>query len=360
MDIALKNAEKGLGRVSPNPLVGAVIVKHKKIIGVGFHEYFGGNHAEINAFNNALENVEGATMYVTLEPCSHYGKTPPCADKIIEKKIKRVVIGTLDPNPLVSGNGVKKLVDAGIEVKVGVLEDRCKKINKIFMKYIKYKEPFVVMKAAMSLDGKICTVNGESKWITGEKSREHVHKTRALLSAIMVGVDTVIKDNPKLTVRTEKEKNPIRIIVDSTLRIPLDANVLTDEFKDKTVIATTFYANKEKLVAIKNLEVKVLIIEDNEKRVNLKSLMKVLGEMNIDSVLLEGGGTLNFSALKEGIVDKVQIYIAPKIIGGSLAKTPVEGSGIDKLKEAFKLKNLRFGSLGEDIFIEGDLSKGGF
>ncbi len=355
MEIALESAKKGLGKVSPNPMVGAIIVKNEKIIGSGFHEYFGGNHAEVNAFNNAQENVEGATMYVTLEPCSHYGKTPPCADKIIEKKIKRVVIGTLDPNPLVSGKGVKKLIDAGIDVTVGVLEDECKKINEVFMKYIKYKNPFVVMKCAMSLDGKICTEKGESRWITGKKSREAVHKTRSLLSAIMVGVDTVIKDNPKLTCRIDGGKNPIRIVLDSTLRIPLSSNVLVDEFKDKTIIVTTCCANKKRLDYIKSLGIKVLIVDKKEKRVNLNSLMKVLGEMNIDSILLEGGGTLNFSALKENIVDKVQIYIAPKIIGGSLAKTPVEGLGIDKLDEVFKLKNLKVNTLGEDIFVEGYL-----
>lgn len=356
MKLALENAEKGAGKVNPNPMVGAVIVKNEKIIGSGFHEYFGGAHAEVNAFKNTTESVEGATMYVTLEPCSHYGKTPPCADKIIEEKIKRVVIGTLDPNPLVSGKGVKKLIDAGIEVSVGVLEEECKKINEVFMKYIKYKKPFVVMKCAMSLDGKICTKNGESKWITGEEARKHVHKTRNMLSAIMVGVDTVIKDNPRLTSRIDKGKNPTRIIVDSTLRIPLDSNVLVDEYKDKTIIATTISADKEKIAYIENLGAKVLIVNEKEKRVDLNDLMNKLGEMNIDSILLEGGGTLNFSALKEKIVDKVQVYIAPKIIGGSLAKTPVEGVGIDKLKEAFSLRELKIQTLDKDIFIEGYLN----
>ena len=355
MKLALENAQKGRGKVNPNPMVGAVIVKEEKIIGIGYHEFFGGSHAEVNAFKNATENVEGATMYVTLEPCSHYGKTPPCADKIIEKKIRRVVIGSLDPNPLVAGNGVKKLIDAGIEIKVGILEKECIKLNEVFMKYIKSKRPFVVLKCAMSLDGKICTRDGESKWITGEKSRSHVHETRNFLSGIMVGVDTVIKDNPRLTSRIVGGKNPARIIVDSTLRIPLGSNVLTDEFKDKTIIATTKYADKEKIKDIENLGVKVLIINSKEKRVNLNNLMDRLGEMNIDSILLEGGGTLNFSALKEGIIDKVQIYIAPKIIGGTLAKTPVEGEGIDKLKNAFNIKDLKVSLLGNDIFVEGYL-----
>lgn len=356
MRLALEEAKKGIGKVSPNPMVGAIIVKDEKIIGSGFHEYFGGAHAEVNAFKNVTEDVEGATMYVTLEPCSHYGKTPPCAGKIIQKKIKRVVIGTLDPNPLVSGNGVKKLTDAGIKISVGVLEKECRKINEVFMKYIEYKKPFVVMKCAMSLDGKICTRNGESKWITGEEARKHVHKTRNILSAIMVGVDTIIKDNPQLTSRIDSRRNPIRIIVDSTLRIPLDSKVLVDEYKNKTIIATTSSANKENIAYIRNLGVKVLVIKEKEKRVDLDDLMKKLGEMNIDSILLEGGGTLNFSALKEKIVDKVQVYIAPKIIGGSLAKTPVEGVGIDKLNEAFSIKELTFQTLDKDIFIEGYLN----
>ena len=356
MRLALEEAKKGIGKVSPNPMVGAIIVKDEKIIGSGFHEYFGGAHAEINAFKDAKESVEGGTMYVTLEPCSHYGKTPPCADKIIEKKIRRVVIGTLDPNPLVSGKGVNKLTDAGIEVSVGVLEKECKKANEIFMKYIKYKKPFVVMKCAMSIDGKICTKYGESKWITGEKAREYVHETRSKLSAIMVGVDTVIKDNPQLTSRIDNGRNPIRIIVDSTLRIPLKSNVLVDKYKDKTIIATTSSADKEKIDYIENLGIKVLIISEKEKRVDINELMNRLGEMNIDSVLLEGGGTLNFTAFKEKIVDKVQVYIAPKIIGGSLAQTPVEGVGIDKLNEAFSLRELKIEMLDKDIFIEGYLN----
>ncbi|MDO4534580.1 MAG: bifunctional diaminohydroxyphosphoribosylaminopyrimidine deaminase/5-amino-6-(5-phosphoribosylamino)uracil reductase RibD [Clostridium perfringens] len=356
MNLALENAKKGRGKVNPNPMVGAVIVKNEKIIGIGYHEFFGGTHAEVNAFKNATEDVVGGTIYVTLEPCSHYGKTPPCADKIIEKKIRRVVVGSLDPNPIVAGRGIKKLRDAGIEVTIGVLGKECIKLNEVFMKYIKTKKPFVVLKCAMSLDGKICTRDGESKWITGEKAREHVHKTRGVLSGIMVGVETVIEDNPRLTSRVDIGKNPIRIVVDSTLRIPLSSNVLTDKFRDKTIIATTDYADKKKIREIENLGVKVLVVESKEKRVNLNDLMYRLGEMNIDSIFLEGGGTLNFSALREGIIDKVQIYIAPKIIGGTLAKTPVEGEGIDKLKDAFNINDLKVNFFGNDIFIEGYLN----
>ena len=354
MELALTLALKGKGTVSPNPMVGAVIVKDGRIIGEGYHQRYGEGHAEVNAFKNASEDVKGATMYVTLEPCSHYGKTPPCAEKIVEKKIKKVVIGILDPNPLVSGRGVKILQDAGIEVESGILNDKCIKINEIFMKYIVKKEPFVVMKSAMSLDGKIATAAGESKWITGEKSRRNVHVLRKELSAIMVGVETVIKDNPELTCRIENGINPIRIVVDSTLRIPIDSKIIKTADKVKTIIATTKKAEKNTIEILEDYGVQIIIADTNkEGRVDLKDLMKKLGEAKIDSILLEGGAKLNFSALEEGIVDKVQIYIAPKIIGGENAKGPVGGLGIDKLEQAFKLKEITYKTVGEDILIEG-------
>ena len=354
MELALTLALKGKGTVSPNPIVGAVIVKDGRIIGEGYHQKYGEGHAEVNAFKNASEDVKGATMYVTLEPCSHYGKTPPCAEKIVEKKIKKVVIGTLDPNPLVSGRGVKILQDAGIEVESGILNDKCIKINEIFMKYIVKKEPFVVMKSAMSLDGKIATAAGESKWITGEESRRNVHVLRKELSAIMVGVETVIKDDPELTCRIENGINPIRIVVDSTLRIPIDSKIIKTADKVKTIIATTKKAEKNTIEILEDYGVQIIIADTNkEGRVDLKDLMKKLGEAKIDSILLEGGAKLNFSALEEGIVDKVQIYIAPKIIGGENAKGPVGGLGIDKLEQAFKLKEITYKTVGEDILIEG-------
>ena len=285
MKIALDLAKLGKGKVNPNPLVGAVIVKDKKIIAKGYHEKYGEDHAEVNAFKNAKENVAGATMYVTLEPCSHYGKTPPCVDKIIDNKISRVVIGMMDPNKLVLGQGIKKLQDAGIEVEVGVLEEECKKLNEVFIKYIKNKKPFVVLKAAMSLDGKISTASGESKWITGNKSRSEVHKLRNDLSAIMVGVDTVIIDNPYLTCRIVDGRNPIRIIIDSKLRIPKDSNVLENTNDIKTIIATTEKAPKEKIDYLENLGVWVIKTKSKDEKVNLKELMIKLGELKIDSIL---------------------------------------------------------------------------
>lgn len=358
MSIALSLSLKGKGHVSPNPIVGALIVKDNVIIGEGYHEKYGEAHAEINAFKNAVEDVKGSTMYVTLEPCSHYGKTPPCAEEIIKKKINRVVIGTLDTNTLVSGRGVKMLKEAGIEVEVGVLEEECMKANEVFMKYIINKEPFVVMKSAMSLDGKIATATGKSKWITGEKARKKVHLLRKELTAIMVGVNTVINDNPELTCRIEGGVNPIRIIVDSNIRIPLESKVLQTAKNIKTIIATTEKVDKHKVKLIEELGAQVIKVKSKGGRVDLKKLMKILGEEKIDSILLEGGGNLNFSALNEGIVDKVQIYIAPKIIGGEKAKGVVLGSGIQDLKDAFLIDEVTYRNIGEDILIEGYIKKG--
>ena len=352
MELAIELAQKGAGKVNPNPMVGAVIVKDGTIIGEGYHEKYGEGHAEVNAFESLKEDPSGATMYVTLEPCSHYGKTPPCVDKIIQSKIKRVVIGMIDPNPLVAGNGVDKLKRAGIEVKVGVLEDKCKKLNEIFIKYILTKNPYVVLKTAMSLDGKIATRNGESKWISSEKSRLQVHNLRNKFSAIMVGVNTVIKDNPELTCRIKNGNDPIRIIVDSTLRIPINSKVLQNK-DNKTIIATTKRASINSMQELLKKNINVIIIDEKNGQVDLNALIKKLGELGIDSILLEGGSTLNYSALEENIVDKVMIYIAPKIIGGESSKTPVGGRGIDKLNNAFKLKNIAINILNEDILVEG-------
>ncbi|SHJ95966.1 diaminohydroxyphosphoribosylaminopyrimidine deaminase [Clostridium cavendishii DSM 21758] len=359
MKIALELAEKGRGKVNPNPMVGAIIVKDERIIAKGYHEGYGKKHAEINAFNNAIEDVSGATMYVTLEPCIHYGKTPPCVDMIIKKQISKVVIGMIDPNKLVSGKGAKKLKDAGIEVLTGVLEEECKKLNEIFVKFITTKIPFLVLKTAMSLDGKIATSTGESKWITDTIARNEVHSLRGQLSGIMVGVNTIIKDNPKLTCRIKGYKNPIRIVVDSTLRIPVESNVIQKINNTHTIIVTTKIANISKIELLRSLGVKVLIIKEKDRRVDLKALLLELGKLNIDSILLEGGATLNYSALEEGIVDKVQFYLSPKIIGGEKSKTPVGGKGIDLLKNSYKVKNLTTKFIGEDILIEGYINKEG-
>lgn len=389
MKLAMNLAKRGEGKVNPNPLVGAVIVKDNKIISKGYHREFGGNHAEIEAFNNLDSNSDGATMYVTLEPCSHYGKTPPCVDKIIENKISKVIIGCSDPNELVKGKGIEKLKNAGIEVKISNLESECKKLNETFIKYIKVKKPFVVLKNAMSLDGKISTYTGQSKWITGEKSRESVHNLRNKYMGIMVGVNTVIKDNPELTCRLKNGRNPVRIIVDSNLRIPINSKVILNnknsfnfkllkEFnseienindflkednnlkiknkialKDITIIATTEKVDKEKIKILESKGVLVLVTKEKENRVDLNDLMIKLGKLNIDSILLEGGSELNFSAIEERIVDKIVCYIAPKIIGGNSSKTPIGGQGIEKISDVINIKDMKFKSIGEDIVVEG-------
>lgn len=359
MKRAIELAKKGSGYTSPNPLVGAVIVKDHKIIGEGFHEYFGGPHAEINAFTNSKEDVKGATMYVTLEPCSHYGKTPPCANAIAEKKISKVVVGMMDPNPLVAGRGIKILRNSGIEVISGVLEDEVKRMNEIFIKYITTRLPFGILKTAMTLDGKIATSVGDSKWITNEKSIRCVHELRHKVASIMVGIGTVLIDNPKLNTRLHNKngKDPVRIIVDTTAQIPLDSNVLNLDSKAKTIIATTEKADKEKLKAIKAKGAEIIVTPLKGNKVDLSYLMKSLGDQGIDSILIEGGSSLSFSALEQGIVDKVIFFIAPKIIGGANSKTPVGGEGIKYIKDAILLENIHISKFNEDIMVEGYLRK---
>ncbi|MCD4746592.1 MAG: bifunctional diaminohydroxyphosphoribosylaminopyrimidine deaminase/5-amino-6-(5-phosphoribosylamino)uracil reductase RibD [Bacteroidales bacterium] len=359
MQQAIELSKKGIGFVNPNPVVGAVIVKDNKIIGQGYHEFFGGPHAEINAINNSTENVKNATIYVTLEPCSYYGKTPPCVDAIIKNGISKVVIGMQDPNPLVAGKGIEKLKNNKIEVETGILENEIKILNEIFIKYITKKLPFCILKTAMTFDGKIATVSGDSKWISNEKSRKYVHELRQKCSGIMVGVNTVINDNPSLTVRIKGEKtnNPVRIIVDTHCRIPLNAKVLNSCLDTKTIIATTEQANIDTLKSITKTGTEIIKTPLKNGKVDLKYLMKILGEKGIDSILIEGGSTLNYSAINDGIVDKVISFISPKIIGGESAKTPVGGEGKKFLKDAFILKNLRIKYFDDDIMIEAYIKK---
>lgn len=356
MKRALKLAKKGWGHTNPNPLVGAVIVKGGKIIGEGYHEYFGGPHAEVNALKSAVEDVKGATMFVTLEPCSHYGKTPPCVEALIKSGIKEVYIAMEDPNPKVSGNGIKKLKDEGINVHVGMMEKEARQLNEIFIKYITTKLPFVILKSAMSIDGKIACYTGSSKWITNEKSREYAHKIRGRVSSIMVGVNTVIADNPMLTTRMQELKSPVRIIVDSKGRIPLDSNVIKDKTA-KTIIATTELMPDDVRQKLEDMDVEVMVMKNSNLRVPLKELMVKLGQMGIDSILIEGGGTLNWSALEEGIVDKVMFFIAPRIIGGKNALTPVEGEGFPNVIDSINLKDTNIHNINGDILITGYIDK---
>ncbi|OPZ84199.1 MAG: Riboflavin biosynthesis protein RibD [Firmicutes bacterium ADurb.Bin419] len=355
MGRAIELAKKGWGRTNPNPLVGAVIVKDDRVISEGFHEVVGCAHAEVAAFNNATEDVAGGTLYVNLEPCSHYGRTPPCAKAIIEAKIKKVVVAMIDPNPKVSGKGIQMLRSAGIEVEVGVLEEEAKKLNEIFINYVVNKKPFVILKAAMTLDGKIASVTGDSKWVTSEASRAYVHVVRDRVAAIMVGINTVLKDNPMLTTRLNGNvgNDPVRIVVDSKGIIPEDSKVLCANSKAGVILATTSNIPADKEMYLVGNGVKVVKADGSDGRVDLVKLMEELYKLEIDSILLEGGGTLNAEALNAGIVDKVMFFIAPKILGGKDALTPVEGSGINLMNDAVKIKDVSVSRFGEDILIEG-------
>ena len=347
---AIQLAKQGEGWTNPNPMVGAVIVKNGRIIGKGYHKKCGELHAERNAIASLTESAEGATIYVTLEPCCHYGKTPPCTEAIIEQKIKRVVIGSRDPNPKVSGKGIKMLQEAGIEVIEDFMREECDRLNPVFFHYITTKTPYVVMKYAMTLDGKIATKTGASKWITGEAARAEVQHMRHRYMGIMAGIGTVLADDPMLNVRVEGWKSPIRILCDSGLRIPLDGQIVKSAGKYRTIVAYADSENTEaKRKRLHEMGVETICCPDENNQVDLKKLMKYLGEEGIDSILLEGGGTLNDSALRAGIVQEVQAFIAPKLFGGMNSKTPVEGIGVRFPSEAVKLKCTDICQIGEDI-----------
>lgn len=351
---ALKEAMKGMGFVSPNPMVGAVIVKDGRIISRDYHHKCGEFHAERNAINNCTEDMTGAEIYVTLEPCCHYGKTPPCTQAIIESGIKKVCIGSHDPNPLVAGKGAQILREHGIEVEEGVLREECDRINDVFFHYITHDTPFVVMKYAMTADGKTACYTGKSKWITGEAARESVHKSRLKYSGIMVGIGTVLADNPSLTCRLENGRNPVRIICDSRLRTPTDSEIVKTARQIPTIIACLETA--ENADYFESMGVTILRVPEKDGHIDLRELMKMLYKIKIDSILLEGGSQLNFSALKAGIVHKVQAYIAPKIFGGKSGYTPVGGMGIPEPSDAFMLKNPEIEAFGEDFLIEWEVA----
>lgn len=358
MKIALAEAEKGRGFTNPNPMVGAVIVRDDQILAKGYHHKCGQGHAEVEAFRAAEGiDVEGATMYVTLEPCSHYGKTPPCAKKVIEMKIGRVVVAALDPNPLVAGRGINMLREAGIEVETGLLAEESIRLNEIFMHYIVEKDPFVLYKSAMSLDGKIAAPNGESQWISGETSRGQVHEIRHQYMGIMVGSNTVLADDPMLNCRMPGGKNPVRIVVDSKLVIPMESKLVKTAGEIPTIVATILPEGSEKEALLIENNVDVIHVAEKDGHVDLKALTKLLGQRSIDSILLEGGATLACAAFEAGIVDKVQFYIAPKIIGGAVSKTPVGGKGIAHLCDAWKLKDLEVKNVGEDLCVTAYVDK---
>lgn len=355
MRIALGLAKKGCGWTAPNPMVGAVVVKDGEIIGQGWHEKCGQPHAERNALASCTKPPKDATLYVTLEPCCHHGRQPPCADAILEAGIKRVVIGSSDPNPLVAGKGIQILRENGIEVTEHILQEECDRLNEVFFHYIQTKRPFVVMKYAMTMDGKIATCTGRSKWITAEAARSHVQEQRHRYTAIMVGVGTVLADNPMLNCRISGGKNPIRIVCDTHLRTPLQAQVVATAQEIPTILATCC-ADREKQAAYEKAGCRILQVREKNGHVDLRRLMEKLGQEEIDSILLEGGGTLHWTALEEGIVQRVQAYIAPKLFGGQTAKTPIEGTGVSAPADAFCLQNSTITRLGEDFLIESEVS----
>lgn len=351
---AVELAKRGCGFVSPNPMVGAVIVKDGRIIGEGWHARYGDLHAERAALNSCTESPAGGVMYVTLEPCCHRGKQPPCTDAVIASGVKRAVIGSLDPNPAVSGGGIKALREHGIETETGVLKEECDELNFIFFHYIKTGIPYATVKYAMTMDGKTASYTGASKWITGETARERVHEDRRRYSAVMTGVDTVLADDPLLTCRIEGGRDPLRIICDSRLRTPLESKIVKTAASVPTVIATCV-GDAERFKEYEGAGCRILTVPQKEGRVDLESLFKTLGGEGIDGVLIESGGTLSWSVLKSGLARRVQAYIAPKLLGGAGAKSPVGGAGIAHPKDAIPLKNSKVTRLGEDFLIESEV-----
>lgn len=365
MQEAMMIAQQGEGRVNPNPLVGALVVVDDDVVASGYHHVYGDLHAERDAFRNADRqgiDCKGATMYVTLEPCCHYGKQPPCTEAIIEHGIKRVVVGLRDPNPLVAGKGIKILQDAGIEVDVieheGLVAD-LKMQNRVFLHYIQSKMPWVMAKWAMTLDGKIATSTGDSKWITGEQARERVHMVRRNYMAIMCGIGTVLADDPMLNVRLSDDdlkkmgvtrdevRQPIRIIADRKARIPMDSQLVRTAREIPLVVAHAEGADEAKLQMLSDAG--VILWQCN----GVREIVERAGREKIDSIFLEGGGVINDAMLREGLVNEVMAFIAPKIIGGKDAKTPVEGDGFARMPEAVKLRDLTFDKIGEDVVVTG-------
>ena len=361
MKAVLRLAREGRGRTSPNPMVGAILVKGGERIAQGYHIRAGEPHAEIVALQQAGEKARGATLYLNLEPCTHYGRTPPCAPRVIEAGIRRAVIGMEDPNPSVKGKGIESLRQAGLLVTVGVLEKECQKINEAFSKYMLKKEPFVILKVASTFDGKIATRGGDSRWITGEAARRLVHRLRHQADGILVGIGTILRDNPMLTVRVKGEagegRHPRRIVLDSRLRIPENANVI-GERPSEVIIATTGRGSKDKIDRLKARGVQVLVLDSDQGRVDLKSCLRKLAEAGIMTLLVEGGAQVNGSFLDQRAIDKFYFFFAPKWIGDPKAPGIFGGHGIENLCDAIRLGEVRFRRMGDDFLLEGLVEKG--
>lgn len=359
MKIALELAARARGRTSPNPMVGAVLVNNGQVVGQGYHARAGTPHAEIMALKDAGDKANGATLYVTLEPCCHYGRTGPCTKAVIEAGVNRVVVAALDPNPLVAGKGIKQLRDAGIEVVCGVMEESARELNEVFNKYITSRLPFVVSKVAMSLDGKIATRTGESQWITGQDAREKGHQLRNNYDAILIGVGTLLSDNPSLTTRLASGlgRDPKRIVLDSKVRTPPDCKMLNQDSAAPTYIITGKNADQLRVKRLKTAGAIVVPMENDRQGICLNKLLEWLGSMEITSLIVEGGAAVHGSFFKKGLVDKVYWFIAPKIVGGVEAPGPVGGVGIERLHEALHLDRVTVSNCGEDILVEGYIKR---
>ncbi|HET7393617.1 MAG TPA: bifunctional diaminohydroxyphosphoribosylaminopyrimidine deaminase/5-amino-6-(5-phosphoribosylamino)uracil reductase RibD [Candidatus Binatia bacterium] len=354
MRMACRLAEKAAGRTSPNPMVGAVLVRDGKIIGSGFHPFAGGDHAEIVALKKAGNKANGGTLYINLEPCNHYGRTPPCTGSLIAAGVKEVVVGMEDPNPLVSGKGLRALARAGIKVRTGVLHEECRVLNEAFTKLITRGVPFVTLKLAASLDGKIATATGDARWISCEESRATVHLLRNKYDAVVVGAGTIIADNPQLTCRISGGRDPWRIILDARLRIPLNAEFLRRRGNDKNIIVTSDTAPVGKIRALENLGATVWRLPARDGAVRWLPLLRKLAKIGIASVLIEGGATTAAGALKEKMVDKMLLFYAPKLLGGD-GRYMIDSLGIEHIKQSVMLQNLKVQKSGADLLISGYL-----
>lgn len=355
MSFALELAEKGRGNVEPNPMVGAVVVKNGLAIGKGYHQAFGGPHAEVFALSEGKEACEGATLYVSMEPCAHYGKTAPCVDAIIKAGIKEVVIAIIDPNPITSGKGMRKLQEAGIDVKLGVMESQAAKLNAPFLKLMQKGLPYVIVKWAMSLDGKIATHTGDSRWISSEESREYVHKIRGQVDGIMVGINTVQRDDPQLTCRIKGGRNPRRIIIDSNATLPLNSRLINTIQESELLVAVGNNAPQERTEKLRQLGCKIIPAGNVNGLVDMKILFQQLGKMNLTNVLVEGGSRVITSIIEERLADKIMVFIAPIIIGGEGAMSPVMGTGITHISESIKLTDITTKKFANNLVIEGVL-----
>jgi len=357
MNLALDLARKSEGQTNPNPLVGAVIVKSGKVVAKGYHEKAGLPHAEAIALNKAGTKARGADLYVNLEPCCHHGRTPPCTEAIISAGIKRVILGIRDPNRLVNGRGIRFLRKQGVEVVIGVLRRDCHKINEHFIKYITTGRPWVILKSAVSLDGKIATRTGDSKWITGSKARAYAHRLRSRVDAILVGAETVRMDDPQLTVRPKKKsmRNPVRIIVSGKGSISTSAKIFNNAHKERVIYVANASLPLVRKKKLQKIGVEVLLVKYRKKKVDLPLLMDALGKMKITSIMIEGGSEISGNALKEKLVDKLIYFLAPKIIGGKNAPGPVGGQGISRIEDFIEVKEISIEKLGNDFVIEGNI-----